>query len=444
MSSPKKNDLLKFRCPECDDQLTVPIAMAGKLGACPTCAILVTAPELIFAVESPEPDELPAKAPDKSPAREPGTTRKKRKKPSLANPPKEINPEDRKAKSFRPVKKSSLVNEPTKMRPLSHSSSAPISGEIRKVDGMEDILRVPFSDEVGEIKYGHKWESVKSTDAAEKTKIEPKTLIIGSTILTAIIISLIIWLSPDDQLNPGSASSGPEGNAVKPEVPLFGLIPFEIADAFIKETDPTRRLLYVRNPELIARRLHEFPAQALRESTEDLLEIPIIHDEEFSYARFAARFPNGDMRLLAVVTTPEGPKVDWDCFARSTSAPWEDILNGLASNTEVRVFVEKSNYYNFDFKDQEKWSSYALTSPDLEEVLYAYVLRNSERDHLMTDSIDQTDINRSSTRMTLLLSADLNQAKRRQFQVKQVLGLGWVKPDQSPELTWKPPLKTTP
>ena len=88
--------------------------------------------------------------------------------------------------------------------------------------------------------------------------------------------------------------------------------------------------------------------------------------------QFVARFENGDRRLISVVKTREGELIDWDAFARYGTACWDDIMNGKVQTATVRVFLQKTNYYNFAYSDDEKWASYRLSSPDLDSELTAY------------------------------------------------------------------------
>ena len=73
---------------------------------------------------------------------------------------------------------------------------------------------------------------------------------------------------------------------------------------------------------------------------------------------------SGGRRLLYVVGTDEGPRVDWDAYVRYGTAAWELFLQGEVAEATVRVFPSASDYFDGSFKDREKWSAYALKSPE--------------------------------------------------------------------------------
>jgi hypothetical protein len=55
---------------------------------------------------------------------------------------------------------------------------------------------------------------------------------------------------------------------------------------------------------------------------------------------------------------------------------WEDLKKSRPTKPVLlRVVVSDVSYYNFDFTDEARWSSYRLESSDGEQSLYAYVPR---------------------------------------------------------------------
>ena len=283
------------------------------------------------------------------------------------------------------------------------------------------------------------WDT--KTDSSQTTQPaplhQPRKLAIPvlATLLVLVTALALFTFFSSQKEKDTSLLTSQENDELAPqnEASLFNGSPNEIAKAFADETDPAKRLQYVRNSEVIARRMSSYPDQALREPIESFIKIPIIHTAKTSYARFVASFKNNEMRLLCVVATPEGPKVDWDCFARYTSASWSDILSGKAPSPEVRIFAKQANYYNYGYHDQDKWSCYTLSSPDTNQVLHAYVPRNSPRDRLLKKSLANTDLNQPTTRFTLRLKSTPEHPERKQFLIEEILALGWVKTEQSSE-----------
>lgn len=78
-------------------------------------------------------------------------------------------------------------------------------------------------------------------------------------------------------------------------------------------------------------------------------------------------------RAIAVEFTDEGPLVDWESWVGFCEVPWEKfIAQKLSSPTVVRVTIEKSFYFNFDFTDESKWVCFRLNRGPDEPALYGY------------------------------------------------------------------------
>ena len=92
--------------------------------------------------------------------------------------------------------------------------------------------------------------------------------------------------------------------------------------------------------------------------------MPIIHRGNLSYYRFVAKFEDGSRRLLSIIN---GLKIDRDCFARYTSASWEDLSAAKVPQTEIRVFAKKGSN-DLDYGEHVKWTPYALSSTYTTEI----------------------------------------------------------------------------
>ena len=202
-----------------------------------------------------------------------------------------------------------------------------------------------------------------------------------------------------------------------------GRLPEEVAQFFTQSSDPYVRLRWCRDPERVASLLASFPEQAVSEIPKSVEPMGGISAGVLSYERFAVTFANGENRLLCVVRTDEGTRVDWEAYARSSNALtlWsaeakvarerqalvkkarqklrdaeqlvaempkpsqggldaeqaqETARKELAelenatellpseskeASAEVRVFASAVNYYNFRFSDDQVWRSYSLS-----------------------------------------------------------------------------------
>ena len=214
--------------------------------------------------------------------------------------------------------------------------------------------------------------------------------------------------------------------------PVFSCPPREVAEAFIKTSDPKERLKWVRNSKEVASRMSSYPAQALTAEVEQLIELGIVNNGETVVAGFGAVFSNGQKRLISVLPTPEGPRVDWDGYARYCSATWPQLLSNEAKSAEVRVYAIPADYYNFGY-DENSWDCYALSSPDMESVVYAYAAKNQKTALILSHTLSWGG---QPLKMTLQISGTVDGVKHRQFIIDRVLAYSWVRAKRDMQDTW--------
>jgi hypothetical protein len=204
-----------------------------------------------------------------------------------------------------------------------------------------------------------------------------------------------------------------------------GPVPRQIADSFSKATTHEERLKWVRDPLRVAPLMERFFRDGLAANEKILEIVPMTpaSNGALAFQRFQVRLENGKNRLLSVVLTDEGGKVDFECYARHGAATWNDLLSGKASeSSEVRVFVEPGFAYMHDFFDDQKWRSILATTPDYEYPLYFYVLRESEVGKKLKEHMDGKQM-----RATLAIRSVQYSHEKKQFEVTEVLSPSWVR-----------------
>ncbi|MEM9079214.1 MAG: hypothetical protein AAGC74_00810 [Verrucomicrobiota bacterium] len=199
-----------------------------------------------------------------------------------------------------------------------------------------------------------------------------------------------------------------------------------MAKDFLDEEDTAAKLAYCRHPEKTRLLIDNFPEQTkikipglLRPLERQVtLEGTLISPFEFNYR-------DGSQRTIFVVDTPEGPKVDWPAFARHNSAPWESILNNQVDSAEVRMNLNSSNYYNFEYSDDSLWQAFNLESPDLDDQIVGYAKRGSLTARILARS------KKDKPRVLLRLALNDSVVKHRQVEITEVLSLSWIQGEQS-------------
>ncbi len=204
-----------------------------------------------------------------------------------------------------------------------------------------------------------------------------------------------------------------------------GPLPVQIAESFTKATTNVERLKLVRNPELTAPLMEDFflNGPGARERILGIVRLAPASNDKFFFHRFQVRLEDGTNRLLCVVLTDDGGKVDFECYARHGSVSWKDLLEGVAPAAgEVRVFVSRGSYYAYGFQDEPTWSSFMASTPDWEVPLYFYARRDSKVDKELKKLTAGGQM-----RATLAIRSVDGSCRQKQFEITAVLAGGWVR-----------------
>jgi len=210
----------------------------------------------------------------------------------------------------------------------------------------------------------------------------------------------------------------------------------QLAEDFAKNGDPTIRLKMSRNPELTIKHMADYSEDALSLKAAEVTFMDVVYLGGIMAARFIAKFERGEPRLVCVVATTDGLRVDWDCYARHNTAAWEKLLQGTSKSAELRVFAERSDYYNFEFRDDSKWISYTIKSPDHDHIFYAYAPRGTTTAKLLDAAMPDGQIGKN-VQLTVQVSAGGGDPKWKQLVIDRVYAFGWVRPEDDIEDTFR-------
>lgn len=206
-----------------------------------------------------------------------------------------------------------------------------------------------------------------------------------------------------------------------------GLSSRAVAENFTRATTQAERMKWVRQPEAVAAVMEEFFSSG-KGSREVIAKIDAISPGtagDLVYERFAATMVDGTRRLLCLVPTAGGVRVDFKAYARHGSVAWSDLLGGQAKEAgEMRVFLDKGDYYNFGFKHEVRWQCLTVTSPDLDVPVWLYLARTDPA-LKMLEAINS----RQPVRVTVAVRAVGDSHLRRQFEIVGVHAADWVVPD---------------
>lgn len=128
-------------------------------------------------------------------------------------------------------------------------------------------------------------------------------------------------------------------------------------------------------------------------------------------------------RAIVFIITPEGMRIDWESWEGWCEMSWEEFMATRPTEGKVfRVKLNDTNYYNFGFSDESKWTSYTLLSRDEKHQIYGYIERNSAMEPRLADAQK-----RSSDRfLTLSLKFPPNSTSNNQVIIERIVSDGWV------------------
>ncbi len=139
-------------------------------------------------------------------------------------------------------------------------------------------------------------------------------------------------------------------------------------------------------------------------------------------ASVSVRTRDFEMKQIAYLRTADGMKIDWESYVGWSEMPWGEFIDKKITKPALfRASLKLVEYYNFSFKDDRKWQSYQLRSPDGEQVVYAYVKRDSAIDKKIrpADAL-------STQLVTVRLKFQPDEVSKNQVLIEEVTADGWV------------------
>lgn len=232
---------------------------------------------------------------------------------------------------------------------------------------------------------------------AKKEQTDPtlhRIVVAGAATLTIVLLAGVLW-----PRNQGSSDSARD-SAVLPE-DLIELPERKSRDLTADSLSPAlvqNQLLPVIEEFLNTTSLKE-ASELCRRPTRTLQRMKRVHPDKYyppglrailsakpmvregDWALLQVEDMGFQQRPIALLFEDTRWKVDWESWAG-----WSEMdlptLKQEKPTTPVllRVRLRETDYYNFDFKDESKWSSYQLSDPDLLETIYGYVPSLGELD----------------------------------------------------------------
>lgn len=126
-------------------------------------------------------------------------------------------------------------------------------------------------------------------------------------------------------------------------------------------------------------------------------------------------------RRICLEETPAGMRVDWEGWVGWSSTSWNEFRTRRPTQPELfRVTVTPVSYYNYDFKDEARWSAWMARLPGSEEFFYAYVARDS-----LTEQRLLAARREAANEVTLMLAYPAGAQADNLCEITAVIAAGW-------------------
>ncbi len=202
-----------------------------------------------------------------------------------------------------------------------------------------------------------------------------------------------------------------------------GPMPAELAERFTSSIPPEEKVPLVINPGEIEEEVLKFFREGAgsREVVKEVSEPVGFATARGVYEGFKIDFENAPPRVLCVLITEEGGKVDFKSYARWNSVPWKKIVAGEAERVdELRVKVDPGNYYNGDHSDDGKWFHLIASTDGEEETLDLYVKRGGLAERILKDMLR---IGKNA--VTITVKVVDGPGSKPVLELEKLVALGW-------------------
>jgi hypothetical protein len=130
-------------------------------------------------------------------------------------------------------------------------------------------------------------------------------------------------------------------------------------------------------------------------------------------------------RNLYLVLGESGLKVDWEAWVGWSETPWQEFLEKRPTEAQLfRVELSETIYALGAFRDESKWIAFRLDSPDGDEFMYGYVVKDSELGRRMAAQFLRTG-GGGKPRITVAVKFPTPPGERAQVLIDRLVSETW-------------------
>lgn len=133
---------------------------------------------------------------------------------------------------------------------------------------------------------------------------------------------------------------------------------------------------------------------------------PVTLDNRANFWMATVALSDGKVHSLVLEIGESGePLIDWETFVCYQPMPWDDFARKrpIGASLDFRVYLEKDNFYNYEFADAGRWVCFRLTALDSEETVFGYAEMESETAQVLLRQLERHGTDRVSLLLRLTI-----------------------------------------
>jgi len=288
----------------------------------------------------------------------------------------------------------------------------------------------------------------------EAEKKEVKAMPFGWFVLLGVVIAgVIFWATVQNALSPDPGEAG--GGSLTstdgaPNLPLGKMEELDeieqakahydatviVVTKFFAAETVEERAKYVRDVDRVLPLMTDFYQRKPLETFQfkETLEYHVISLENFAFIALNVDLEGGETKPLLIEDSPEGLKIDWESFVCYQPMEVEQFaMERIVAPVELRAYVQKDQFYAYDFADESKFSCYKLTFRGTDADLFGYVERGTKLEEEFRKLFPANAP--SSLKHPLILSVSFLPGSRapRSVKINDLLSKLWTYPPKARE-----------
>lgn len=210
----------------------------------------------------------------------------------------------------------------------------------------------------------------------------------------------------------------------------------DVVRKFYRSSSVDEMSKYVRHAERVRPLMEDYYSKKAMKTSEVISMVdlnPLTIGSRGGFWSTITKLDSGVNTLVVEVNSPSDVKVDWETHVFSQPMEWERFIKDRPEGFrgDFRVYVERDNFYNYEFADSDKYQAYKITTLNSYEVIYGYAPRDGKAFREIDQLITQNQNQKSPVMLRLYLQEGLK--SKSGVLIESIVAPRWLLLD-SPEV----------